>query len=117
MSPKQCPSCGGLTEKEGKSCSCGWRAIGAKEAATGASDRQCNGRDNGVRCDADGHLSTNVRGGPWYCRRHFDIELGRFDDLVGKPDNRKYVQLIKDLIKRKTTLPEREPGQDEQEVA
>lgn len=116
MLPKQCPNCGGLTEKDGKSCSCGWRAIGAKEAATGLTDRQCNGRDNGMRCQLEGHLSMSVRGGPWYCRRHYDLETGHGQE-VGKAENRQHMQLIRELIKRKTALPMREPGEDEREVA
>jgi hypothetical protein len=67
----KCPSCGGLTELDEKSCSCGWRARkSAPERKT--VDRQCIWKTNGYQCQNDGHLSDTTHGaGPWYCRSHY----------------------------------------------
>lgn len=116
MSPKTCPQCGCLTEADGKSCSCGWRAISKKDAAATASDRQCHGYENHVRCQVEGWLSNNVRGGPWYCRRHMSVLNGMTESGERKP-NAEHMQAIRDLIKRKTSMLEREPGQDAEEAA
>lgn len=58
----------------------------------------------------------SVRGGPWYCRRHYDLEMGQGQDLVGKSDNKPHMDMIRNLIRAKTSLPERQPGQDETEA-
>lgn len=110
MSPKTCPQCGCLTEADGKSCSCGWRAASKKEAA--GSDRQCNGYDSGARCRTEGWLSNNVRGGPWYCRRHMSAMQGMTESGERAP-NTAHMQAIRDLIKRKTSMDRmREPGEE-----
>jgi hypothetical protein len=70
----KCPSCHGLTEKDGKSCSCGWRAQATKQHAQ---KRICEFDDHGQQCGYEGRLSTTTMGeGPWYCRAHFARIMG-----------------------------------------
>mgnify|MGYP001560852655 CR=1 FL=1 len=113
MPPKTCPQCGCLADADGKSCSCGWRAASKKEASA---ERQCNGLDGSVRCKVEGWLSHNVRGGPWYCRRHMSISMGLQEDGP-RPSNAGYMQSIRDLVKRKSSFGRmREPGEDAEEI-
>lgn len=109
MLPKQCPKCGGLCEPDGKSCSCGWKVGGRKESATD-NDRQCAGYEGSERCQTEGWLSHSVRGGPWYCGKHWHVTVGSSD---ARASNAGHMQAIRELIKRKTSLERhREPGED-----
>lgn len=70
----KCPSCGGLTEEDDKSCSCGWKA---KKYEPKYQPRLCAFNDHGYVCHLPGHLSTGtLGGGPWYCRKHFARLMG-----------------------------------------
>ena len=70
----KCPNCEGLTELDGKSCSCGWKARSADKPKQA---RLCEFDDHGQPCGYPGHLSTGTLGtGPWYCRTHFARVMG-----------------------------------------
>lgn len=114
MLPSQCPQCGGATEKGGKSCSCGWTA-GSKKREEKAEDRQCAYVEQSVRCELEGWLSKNTRGGPWYCREHFGRVNGWKKPEQPEPKNPEHMQRIRELIASRKR-PIREPGEDEVEA-
>lgn len=60
-----CPSCGGMREADGKSCSCGWR-VGKAKSDAHQINMFC------PVCGERGSMSDGLRGqGPWYCSEHW----------------------------------------------
>lgn len=80
-------------------------------------DRQCAYVELGVRCTTEGHLSKNVRGGPWYCGPHFGLVNGwkRQEELA--PRKPEHMQRLRELLATRKRQPMREPGEDEREAA
>jgi hypothetical protein len=69
-----CPKCSGITEKDNKSCSCGWTARGNRKEQV---SKQCAFNDHGLRCEKTGSIANTTNGeGPWYCRDHFATVMG-----------------------------------------
>lgn len=67
-----CPSCGGMREVDGKSCSCGWRS---GKAAKPAADTSCRWLDaSGDACGSPGSIRDAT--GKWMCSDHYCLSKG-----------------------------------------
>lgn len=95
-------------------------------------DKQCIWKTDGYQCQAEGHMSSNTLGGPWYCRSHFaklmkwepwqapvqeaDVDR-RVNSLVPKKpgeSDHDWSMRCKDWVLERIGKRQRQPGEDDE---
>lgn len=97
MRTKACSQCGTFNSVGAKECKDCGASLGSPKKEFGGVDGRCAWEDFGQRCRNTGTFSDATTGdGPWWCRRHERMRLGRGDPgnvHVETPEER-YIRLI-----------------------